>query len=102
MVVIVSLVVAFALLMSNWHLRWVVFNWYPAVDVATRLLNGSQEAEDRFIEYVVYSTNGCVIFSAHGSERGVAYCGKLGKPELVEPKLHKIFGPWYRVEYFQT
>lgn len=93
----VALVISSLLLLSDWSWRWMVVHGWSASKQAELMLSGHSRTEDEFIDYLIYTLDGCVIFSEHESEsRAMAYCPK-GVPSDKSKigVLTHLIGAWY-------
>jgi len=97
MVAAVAIVVSVLLLFTNWSWRWVVIHGWSASKQAALLLSGRVDTDDEFIDYLVYTAGGCVVFSEHETEgRAMVYCPK-GIPTETNKigALTHLIGDWY-------
>jgi len=100
LIFVVTIVIAVSLLFSNWSWRWLVFHGWSATKQAKLLLSGQDGTDDEFIDYLVYSTGGCVVFSEHeADDRAMVYCSK-GIPAQTNKigALTHLVGNWYAIQ----
>lgn len=85
------------LLSTNWSWRWLVLHGWSASKQAKLLLSGQRDTDDEFIDYIIYTMDGCVVFSPHETEgHAMAYCPK-GLPSdsnKIGATTHLV-GAWY-------
>lgn len=92
-----AMVVSMLLLFTNWSWRWIVLHGWSASKQAKSLLSGRVDTDNDFIDYIVYTAEGCVVFSEHESEgRAMVYCPK-GIPAGTNKigALAHLVGDWY-------
>jgi hypothetical protein len=85
-------------ILMNQSWRWIAFNGWSASSYAKKMLSGDLTQNERFIDYIVYSSNGCVVFAEHESEdHRMIYCPKdLPIDSVGLGKLSHVVGSWYR------
>jgi hypothetical protein len=99
-VAVTSIVVSILLLFSNWSWRWVVIHGWSASNQAESMLAGRIDTADEFIDYIIYTAGGCVVFSEHDTEgRAMVYCPK-GIPTETNKigALTHLVGDWYTTQ----
>lgn len=89
-----------SLILANWSWRWIIFNGWAASGYAKNMLSGLTVQDEKFIDYIVYTSGGCVVFAEHDKEENrMAYCPK-GKPSDISRigPLRHVVGVWYRTD----
>lgn len=87
------------LILGSWPRRWVLLHGWIAANYAERLLVGSPASEEIFIDYTIYTANGCVVFAKHEEERTMVYCPHGAPTDAAQiGSLAHVIGPWYRTE----
>ncbi|CAH1090959.1 conserved hypothetical protein [Candidatus Nitrotoga sp. 1052] len=87
-----------SLILSNWSWRWIFFNGWAASGYAKNILSGSTVQDEKFLDYIVYTSGDCVVFAEHDKEENrMAYCPK-GVPSDTSQigTLQHVVGAWYR------
>lgn len=89
-----------AVVLISWSARWVLLHGWTAAIYAEQILANNPVHEDRFIDYTIYTTKGCVAFATHEEDRTMVYCphGAPTDTAQVGPLAH-VVGRWYRVKY---
>ncbi|MBI5436192.1 MAG: hypothetical protein HY937_03685 [Nitrosomonadales bacterium] len=90
------------LIFANWPWRWILIHGDTASKQANHMLSGDvNPTPDEFIDYTIYTTKGCGVFTSHDNpERTIVYCSK-GLPvdtSEIGGSLKHIFGAWYFAE----
>jgi hypothetical protein len=96
--ILVVVAVSILLIWTNWSWRWVVLHGWSASKQAESILsNQVEKIDDEFLDYLIFTTNNCVVFSEHDEEdRVMVYCPKGIRPQNSEiGELNHLVGGWY-------
>jgi len=97
--ILLSVVLAFIIfIIANWSWRWVVVHGWEAANFAGELLEGGDPStSESFIDYTIYTSQGCVVFATHDSDRTMVYCpnGVQANTDQTRQVEH-VIGSWYQ------
>ena len=97
---LLALLVCIAIVIANWPWRWILIHGWGASKHADQLLSGQPSSDSSFIDYTIYTADGCVVFAQHeADDRTMVYCpkGLPGLSEQVGPLKH-VVSSWYRAD----
>ncbi len=102
LLIVILTLTCLVLIIANWPWRWVLIHGGSASKEANYMLSGVvPPTPDEFIDYAIYTTKECAVFSSHDSpEKAIAYCpnGSPVDTSEIGGSLKHIFGAWYFAE----